>query len=351
MAANERAVSGGKRAAAAWVGPMLSRLILLLVVVWAAATVNFFIPRMATGRDPIREKLGQLAASGGLRQEGVEEMVKAYEAKFGLDRPLLVQYGSFLKDTFTFRLGHSLANYPQTVGQLIGNALPWTIGLLLVTTLVAFVLGTLIGALAAWPRTPRFVMPMAMPLMTLSAVPYYLLGLLLLYVFAFKFRIFPLSGGADPGVTAGWNAVFIGQVLYHSVLPALSIVLSAMGMWALGMRGMMVSVIGEDFITQAEANGLRDRTLFFRYAMRNALLPQFTALGLSLAYVVTGQVAVEVLFDYPGIGNLLFRAVTSSDYTLINGIVFLTILSIGVMTLLLDFAYPLLDPRITHQRG
>jgi len=330
---------------------LASRAALLLLVVWSAATVNFFIPRMATGRDPIREQLGQLAASGGLRQEGVEEMVRAYQERFGLDKPLFVQYLNFLRDTFSFNLGHSLANYPQTVGQLIGNALPWTIGLLLATTVIAFLIGTFLGALAAWPGVARWVKLLAMPLLTLSAIPYYLLGLLLLYLFAFRFPIFPLSGGAEPGAVPGLTWSFIGQVAYHSILPAVSIILSATGMWALGMRGMMVSVIGEDYIQQAEANGLRPRTIFLRYAMRNALLPQFTALGLSLAYVVTGQVAVEVLFDYPGIGNLLFRAVSSSDYTLINGIVFLTILSIGAMTLLLEIVYPLLDPRTTQRSG
>jgi peptide/nickel transport system permease protein len=134
-------------------------------------------------------------------------------------------------------------------------------------------------------------------------------------------------------------------------LPALSIVLSAVGLWGVGMRGMMVSTVGEDFITQAEANGLRSRTIFLRYALRNAFLPQFTALGLSLGYVVTGQVLVEVVFSYPGVGNLLFQAIQSSDYTVINGIVFLTILSIGLITMVMDFVYPVLDPRITHHRG
>jgi peptide/nickel transport system permease protein len=146
---------------------------------------------------------------------------------------------------------------------------------------------------------------------------------------------------------SGWP--FAKDVLRHSVLPALSLVLAAVGFWALGMRGMMVGTVGEDYIALAEANGLRPQTIFFRYAMRNAILPQYTALALSLGYVVSGQVAVEVVFNYPGIGALLFRAIVSSDYNLINGIVFLTILSIGVITVALDLSYPLLDPRIRHR--
>jgi peptide/nickel transport system permease protein len=147
-----------------------------------------------------------------------------------------------------------------------------------------------------------------------------------------------------------WDLSFALEVLHHSALPALSIVLAAVGFWGLGMRGMMVSTVGEDYIALAEANGLRDRTLFLRYAVRNAFLPQFTALGLSLANVVAGQVLVEVVFAYPGVGTLLFQAIQASDYTVINGVVFIIILSIGLVTLIMDFVYPLLDPRISHHR-
>ena len=162
---------------------VFKRIFLFFIVIWAAASVNFFVPRLGTGRDPIREKLGQLAASGGLRQEGVEAMVKAYQVKFGLDQPLYVQYLNFLSDTFTLDLGYSLANYPARVGQMIANAMPWTIGLLLVSTLMGFFFGTFMGALVAWPRSPRFVQGLVLPLVTLSSIPYYLLGLILIYFF------------------------------------------------------------------------------------------------------------------------------------------------------------------------
>jgi peptide/nickel transport system permease protein len=311
---------------------IVRRVALFLVVVWAAASVNFFVPRLGTGRDPIREKLGQLAASGGLRQDGIEAMVKAYQAKFGLDKPLYVQYLNFLGDTFTLDLGYSLANYPARVGQMIGNAIPWTIGLMVVSVLIGFALGTLIGALSAWPNAPPWVRSLAVPFMTLSAIPPYLLGLIVLYMLAIA------------------SVDFYLDVLHHSILPALAIVLQAVGFWALGMRGMMVTTSGEDYVTLAEANGLRNRTIFFRYGLRNAMLPQFTALGLSLANVVAGQVIVEVIFAYPGIGTVLFQAIQSSDYTVINGVVLILIMSIGLVTMLMDFLYPLLDPRISHSR-
>jgi peptide/nickel transport system permease protein len=144
---------------------------------------------------------------------------------------------------------------------------------------------------------------------------------------------------------------FVVDVLHHSILPALSIVISATGFWALGMRGMMVTTVGEDYMTLAEANGLKERTIFLRYALRNACLPQVTALALSIGYVVSGSVLVEAVFAYPGIGSLLFRAISVSDYTLIHGLVFVIILAVGLVTLALDLLYPLLDPRIAQRGG
>ena len=279
---------------------LLRRLGLLVAVMWAAASLNFFLPRLASGRDPVREKMAQLAASGGLRQDGIEAMVAAYQARFGLDRPLYEQYVSYLADMLRLDFGYSLANYPIRVSQMIGNALPWTMGLLLATTLLGFAAGTLLGALVAWPGSPRWVRGLAMPLMTLSAVPYYLLGLVLLYLLGLQLGLFPLSGGYSPGALPAWRPAFVLDVLHHAALPALSIVLAAVGLWGMGMRGMMVSTVGEDYIALARAHGVRDRTIFLRYAARNALLPQLTALGLSMGYVVTGQVLVEVVFAFPG---------------------------------------------------
>ena len=329
---------------------VLKRIALFLVVVWAAASLNFFVPRLGTGRDPIREKLGQLAASGGLRQDGIEAMVKAYQEKFGLDKPLHVQYLNFLANTLTLDLGYSLANYPARVGVMIGNAMPWTIGLMVVSVLMAFTFGSLLGALSAWPGSPPYKRKMAVPLMTLSAIPPYLLGLIVLYILGLKLEIFPLSGGYSPGTLVDYSLDFYLDVVHHSILPALAIVLQGIGFWALGMRGMMVTTSGEDYVTLAEANGLRNRTIFLRYGLRNALLPQLTGLGLSLANVVAGQVIVEVIFAYPGIGTVLFQAIQASDYTVINGVVVILIISIGLVTMLMDFFYPLLDPRISHTR-
>lgn len=327
------------------------RVLLFLVVVWAATTFTFFLPRLAPGRDPIRERMGMMAASGGVMHEAIEAMVQAYEAKFGLNQPLWNQYLSYLGDMARLDFNYSLALYPARVIDLIAVALPWTLGLLTVATLLAFALGTLLGGLMAWPKAPRFLQYLMPPLFTFSAVPYYLLGMILVYIFAFRLKLFPITGGSETGVVPSLTPGFIVDLVYHSILPALSIILAALGFWALAMRGMMVTVLGEDFITMAEAKGLRGWRIFTTYAMRNAMLPQMTALALSLGHVVSGALLVEIIFLYPGIGTLLFRAVTGFDYFTIYGIVFIIIVSVGLATLLLDLTYHLLDPRIRDQKS
>ena len=326
---------------------VLKRFGLFLFVVWGAATLNFFLPRLAPG-DPVRERLFQMSTTGGFTQTGVEEMVAEYQAKFGLDKPLIEQYFNYLWDMARFDFGYSLTLFPTRALDLIMQALPWTIGLLLVTTLLSFAIGTLLGAVIAWPKAPTWVEGLVAPLMTMAAVPYYLLGLILLYVFAFSLKWFPLSGGYQPGTQPNFSIDFMWDVLKHSILPALSIILSALGFWALGIRGMMVTTSGEDYMLYAEARGLRERTIFTRYGLRNALLPQVTALALSLGNIVSGALLVEVIFTYPGVGSLLFKAIQGADYFVIYGIVFMVVLAIGLATMIVDLAYPLLDPRIRH---
>lgn len=326
------------------------RLLLFLVIIWAAATFNFIVPRLAPGQDPIQQRLVQMAAQGGYQQEGMDRMIKAYQARFGLDQPLWKQYVNYLAAIAQFDLGTSIALFPTRVFDLILNALPWTIGLLLISTLLAFSVGTLLGALAAWPRAPHILQYLLAPLMTLSAVPYYLLGLILVYVFGVVLKIFPTTGGYSTGAIPSFSLPFALDIVKHSILPALSIVLAGVGFWSLGMRAMMVTVEGEGYMLLAEAHGLKPRTIFFHYGMRNAILPQFTALALSLGYIVSGSILVEVIFTYPGIGSVLYRAISSADFFVIYGVVFMIVLAIGLATLCIDLLYPVLDPRISYER-
>jgi peptide/nickel transport system permease protein len=331
-------------------GYLLRRLGVFLLIAWLAATLNFFLPRL-TGQDPVRVKLLQQAQLGGHVQAGIDEMVKEYDRRFGLDRPLWAQYLSFLRDAVRLNFNYSIANYPRTVSDMIAEALPWTVALLGTTTLVSFALGTFLGALLGWPRAPRWMRWLMPPLWALHAIPFFLLGLILIYVFAFRFPVLPMFGGYSAGAFPALTPAFVLDLMRHAILPALSIVLVGTGGWALSMRGMMVTTQGEDYVTFAEAKGLRSLTIFLRYCVRNALLPQATGLALALGQIVSGAVLVEVIFGYPGIGTVLYQAIRENDHFLIQGIVFTVIVALGLATLILDAVYPLLDPRISYRKA
>jgi peptide/nickel transport system permease protein len=328
-------------------GYVIRRLFQSLIVLWGAATLNFMLPRIAPG-NPVRERLRNAMLTGGVVQVNMEDMVRAYNQQFGLDRPLWDQYVIYLAQVMRLDFGYSIAQYPAKVMPMILAALPWTIGLLLSATVVSFILGTVLGAVIAWPRSPSFLQHLIVPLMGLSSIPYYLLGLVLVYFLSVVVPIFPVSGGYAVGGFPQLSLSFILDVAFHSFLPAMSIVLAAVGFWALAMRGMMVTTAGEDYMSFAEAKGLPERRIFLRYAVRNAILPQVTSLALSFGFIVSGSVIVEVVFGYPGIGNLLLQAISGLDYFLIYGIVFITIFAIDVATTLVDLLYPFLDPRISY---
>lgn len=324
-------------------GYVFRRLAMFFAVVLAATTVNFIVPRLAPG-DPTAAVLEQLL-SRGQQVEGAQDIVANYRARFGLDDPMPVQYGRYLFNSLRLDLGSSISYFPQSVTSAILSALPWTIALLSVSTVIAFGLGSLIGALLAWPGSPRAVHRLAPFLMVLSAIPYYLLALIVLYLLAIRTGWFPL-GGAYSVFPNGFSLPVLWDLAYHAFLPALSIVLAGLGFWALGMRGAMINVLGEDYLALAEAKGLKKRRIFFKYAMRNAMLPQVTALAIALGTAASGSVLVEVAFNYPGIGYLLYNALRSSDYFLIQGVAFFLVITVAFAVLVLDLLYPLLDPRI-----
>lgn len=329
---------------------IVRRFFLFVFVVWLASTVIFILPRLS-GQDPVKEKLLLEAQRGGHLQTGFEEMARYYQQRFGLDQPLIVQYRNYLYDVSRFDLGYSIAYYPRTVKEILMDSMVWTVGLLGTVTLLSFTIGTLAGALLGWPRSPVYFKYLFTPLLSLSAIPYYLLALVLVFFFAFRLEWFPLFGAYDIGKFPEMSWSFVGQVISHAVLPAMSIILASIGFWALGMRGMMVTNQGADFMVQAEAKGLKGGRIFLRYALRNALLPQTTALALSLGQILTGAVLVEVVFHYPGLGNTLYQSIRLSDFFIIRGMIFAVIVSLALATFLIDVAYPLLDPRVKYRKA
>ena len=327
---------------------VIRRVGMYFLTVWLGSTIIFIIPRMVPG-DPVAAMISRME-QGGARVENSGAIIEAWRARFGLDAPVPIQYVRFLRNSITFDLGYSLGQFPATVQDMVAQALPWTIGLLALATLISFIVGNLIGALMAWRPTPAWMRRLLPLSLTFTSIPYFMLAILLIYVFGFGIHLLPVSGGYGRDLTLGWNLPFALSVAQHGLLPALSIVIASMGYWALGMRGMMITNAGEDYIILARAKGLSPARLFLRYAVRNAVLPQVTALALTLGSIVGGAVLVEYLFSYPGMGYLLYQGIITNDYSLIQGIVFILILTTATAVLMIDLAYPLVDPRISYQR-
>lgn len=324
---------------------LATRFAQLLLIVFIAVSINFIIPRLLPG-DPVQTALARLQASGGNQSVDIQAVSAAYRARYGLDAPIWQQYVNYWIDLFRLDLGVSFANFPEKVTTMLGNALPWSIGLLATATLLAFVTGSLLGAKLAWPGAGRGIKAIVPLMMILTSIPFYLLAIILIYIFAVELRWLPPAGGMPTTSIMRFDWATFQDILRHAILPIMSIVLGNIGFWALGMRSQMINVLGEDYITFAEAKGLHPRRIFLWYGMRNALLAQITALALALGTVVSGAVLVEVIFNYPGLGSLLYVAIRGQDYFVIQGVVLMLIVSLAVMLFIVDLLYPLLDPRI-----
>jgi peptide/nickel transport system permease protein len=327
-------------------GYFVRRVSMFFLIIFVAASFNFLIPRMAPG-NPIGAITSRMAqASAGIEQG--QAMFEAYRERFGLNDPLYVQYFRYIWNSVRLDFGESLSAYPASVWEIIQPAIGWTIGLVATSVLITFVLGVAVGALLAWKGTPAIVKAILPFTMIWGVLPYYLLALLLLYALSFSTGLFPMSGAYPSGMAREFSWPFIVKVAHHAVLPALSIILSSLGLWALTMRGLMVNTIGEDYMLLAEAKGLPPRRILWWYAVRNAIPPQVTHLAIALGHVVSGAILVEIIFAYPGLGYQLYQSITNSDYTVIQGITLLLAMSVGLAVLIIDLIYPRLDPRVTY---
>jgi len=330
---------------------ILKRIGFLVAVLFTAATINFLIPKLAP-RDPVQELINQKIAGGSLTSEGAAEFRDSLRTLYGLDKPLWQQYLTYIGNTMRFDLGYSIVNYPQRVSTIIGQTVFWTLGFVFTSTILAFLIGTVVGALVGWSKTSKWFSWLMPPLAMFSAIPGFILALVFIYYLAFKAQLFPLRGGYSVTIDKNWSdPQFLLSVLHHAALPGLSMLLVSVGGWSLGMRSMMVTVEGQDYITFAEAKGLKGSRIFFRYALRNTLLPQVTSLAMQLGLIVSGATLVESIFNYPGIGNRLGGAIRALDYPVIYGIVFFLVVGIALSTLIVDLIYPFLDPRISYSGG
>lgn len=323
---------------------LLNRAGFYLLTAWAAITINFFLPRMMKG-DPVSAYL--LKNQGRVSPEAIDSL----KVLFGLDenRPLWLQYVDYLRLLVQGDLGRSFSKGLAPVADVIATALPWTVGLVGIATVLSFVLGTITGAVIGWRRGSRadYVVPFAT---FFSTVPYFWMGLIIIAVFASTLGWFPASHAYDKGADPGLTFQFIGDVIRHGTLPAITIIISSLGGWILGMRNMMITVLDEDYVTVAQAKGLSSRRVMFDYAARNAVLPQLSSFALALGFIVGGTLVMELVFSYPGVGKLLLDATTAKDYPLMQGLFLVITLAVLVANILADLAYAALDPR-TRQMG
>jgi peptide/nickel transport system permease protein len=323
---------------------ILRRLVFYLVAAWVALTINFFIPRAIPGNavQSMMAKFPNLQPSA----------YKALEALLGVGHPgsIWSQYVSYLDEIFHFNFGTDVSQYPASVSSLLVQTLPWTITLVGVATVIAFLIGTALGIVAGWRHggTLDRVLP---GLMFLQAIPYFFFALILVELLAIKTQVFPSGQGYSDGLIPGWHWDFISSALYHSVLPALTIVLTSIAGWMLQMRNVMITTTGEDYVIAAQAKGLPNRRVIYTYAARNALLPQLQGFGLAVGFVVSGAIVMEIVFGYPGIGLLLLNAVTSNDYPLMQAIFLVITFAVLLANLVVDMIIVVADPRARRREA
>ncbi len=318
------------------------RLLFYLVALWASITLNFAIPRLMPG-NPAEVFL----ASHYQQFQGDPNALRTVEAILGVSNdPLPLQYWHYLVDLAHGDLGISTSFYPARVSTVIAQSLPWTIFLVGLASIIAFISGTGLGIVTAWRR--RGLLDTVLPPLTLlaSSFPYFFLALLMLYFLGFTLNWFPTSHAYTIGSVPSFTADFIGDVLYHAILPAATIVIVAIGGWLLGMRNTMVNTLAEDYINMAQARGLTERRVMLAYAARNAILPQITAFAMALGFLVGGQVLVEYVFSYPGLGYTLANAVGNEDYPLVQALLLIITVAVLAANLVADLVYARLDPRV-----
>ena len=324
---------------------IIRRMGVFLLTVWIASTIIFFVPRLAPG-DPISAMVARASATMG-HIENSDKIIEGWRERFGLNDPIYVQYFRFLGNLLRFEYGPSLANFPTPVADLISRALPWSVGLGIISLSLTFFIGNFLGAVMAWQRTPASVKRIIPITMIFTSLPSVLAALLFIYLFAFVWKLFPIQGPYGRGIEPGPNMEYILSVIHHGILPLTSLVIVSFGYWTLGMRGMMVTIEGEDYMTLAEAKGLNPFYVLYRYQVRNAILPQITALAIAIRTLVGGQILVEAVFSYRGMGTVIFSAIRGQDYNVIQGTSFIVILITAVSVLAIDLMYPLIDPRIS----
>src|SRR5438067_245487 len=328
---------------------VIRRILFYICAVWVAITLDFFIPRLAPG-DPVAAIVGKMSLKGYVSPE----MKQTLAATFGLDTndPLWLQYFKYLGNLVHGNLGNSIQYFPTPVSQIIGQDIGWSIMLGGVAVVISFLFGCLLGIIVAWRCNTALDTVLSPAMNFLSAIPYFWLALISLYLFTYLLNWFPLSGGYDSAdIDPGWTFDFISSVIQHAFLPALTLVVSSLAGWMLTMRNSMITTLSEDYVLMAKAKGLSEGYVMFRYAARNAILPNITGFAIAIGAIVGGQLLTEMVFSYPGIGYALLQAVQQQDYAMIQAVFLIITLAVLGANFLADMLYVVLDPRVRQERS
>ena len=324
---------------------VLRRFAQFALVVFIGISLTFFVTHL-TPIDPVEQMVASMTAFGNTSPEAVDDMRQSLRELYGVDGSLITQYFTYWGRMLRLDLGPSLSAFPTPVSVLIGRALPWTIGLLFTCTIISWTLGNVLGGLSGYYRKSRILKLFGVVAMGFHPIPYYIIGFILLMIFGYLWPVLPINGGAAQNIAPGWTFAYVGSVLMHSILPALSIILVGIGGWFLGMRALVSNIVTEDYVIYAELGGVSRGRILPYYVMRNALAPQVTGLAMSLGAIFTGAIIVEQVFSYPGLGRLLIGAVYSADYSLVLGVTAISIIAVAASVFLIDILYPLFDPRV-----
>jgi peptide/nickel transport system permease protein len=322
---------------------ILPRLLQWALVIFVGITITFLIPRLSPV-NPINQALGRLTAFQNVAPEAMVALRETLEDLYGLNGTIFDQYIAFWNRVLRGDLGPSFSAFPRSVNEMIGSGLGWTVGLLGTAVISSWLLGLILGSLAGYFSNRWWSQVLDKLLIMIYPVPYYIVAFLLLMAFTFYLPIFPLVGGAKgtPGLT--WE--YISTVIYHSFLPAVSIIIGALAFRFIMSKTLAFTELSSDYVQYGEMAGLPKRKILFFYVMRNTMLPQITDLGLSLGAIFEGALITEVVFSYPGVGSVLYNSIISADYNVIMGITLLSIVGIATASLLVDLSYPLFDPRV-----
>jgi len=327
---------------------LIPRLISYFLVIWLGITIVFLIPRL-TPSDPVMKVIDQMQARGSTLEPGaMDGIIEDLTEMYGLGGSWSEQYIAFWGRLFQGDFGVSFFQFPTRVNQLIATAAPWTLGLLITSTAISWTVGNIVGGLAGYFSRKRWSRSLEVVAMVVRPLPYYIFAFVLLLVFSYVVRWFPITGGSTLGALPEFTWAYITDVLWHSFLPALSLVVLGGAVNFQIMKLLVQNINAEQYVEYAKLGGVTERRIVSRYIIRNALLPQITGLALSLGQIFSGALITEIVFGYPGLGTLLFRAIINGDYNLIMGITILSIVGITTAILILDLTYPFFDPRVRY---